>query len=739
MRLLQVVIAIILSPTLSSGEEPSAMEEMELSFEYETETEILQLSMGPGPSEMLACPALQTGHSQFLGTAAGPNGPVSFTDVIYTTASVCPTESQSIFIGQYIPYFKSTEESLNKSRAFAFSNSLAAKSGPYAPVVLHIILPEVEFDFSAFAAPGADRESLLSQRTKSLAGIQDWVDEFLIEKYAAKILSHSWLVNGVDIEVAAINVASILDEPFVLDASVESEVEIVEPTGNLGWSGLDWTEATLSRQVSLTDYLPGGPNYGYLGEGPTWNSSDNIRLGWMDSTTLNCDHVSFCDDWACSTSKLIDTFQCNSSSCNSTSTVCGPPWSASKPHHSTYVGWVAAGSIEQGQDPGYQTETERRMRSGTLREMSMYFYRHDGARSFRIALEHAVATGIDVYNQSSSVSGDCDLTLDSNGYNAYLSNATLAGLIVVAPADNRAPNPDDYYGCTVAWPAVRSNVISVSGVTYRDADDDYIDVARCTSCSRGHKSVSVVGGGSKMLPLVDLIAPMGITHSALHTSDSGEDAYYVPSRWGTCGAAPIVSGIAGQTREWMEDRYWGSCAGHPSCVAVNMFVMADFYSGDVNYPHNDYYVTVSRDVGYGRAYSRLPTSDFLGNGWWWWQTGSNVIQDNETQIIPLSYGMQLPTSVEGVKVAIAWFDAAYEDIADLHVELIDTCPAGGGDPDIIKTAVPYQTMRKKLQVKDDADIHGRCLAVRIHGNAVDGNGEKYFFAAYGYSNDEALH
>ena len=356
------------------------------------------------------------------------------------------------------------------------------------------------------------------------------------------------------------------------------------------------------------------------------------------------------------------------------------------------VGWVAAGSIEGGKDPEYQGDNEaERKRSGLLRKMSLFFYRTDESGDLAPlsrGLEDAVARGLDVFNISMGINEPgCDLERDVNSLNAYLAIATLAGLIVTSSAGNI--NTSEEHDCTVTWPALRSNVISVSSLDARDAADEYIDVARFydedRGCSTGWKPVQVVGGGWRWLPLVDLVAPGWIEYFFTNL-ESGPQAYHPEApcgppceiAWGTNFASPAVSALAAQTREWMEDfSYFTSCAAHPSCVATNLFVMADFYSGSLADPHQDYYTTVSKEVGYGRAYVRRPANAYLGDGAWWWNTGWIVIQQGEVQVFPLAFlSMPQPTSVEGVKIAVAWFDAAYEDIGDLDVELIDTCVPG---------------------------------------------------------------
>jgi hypothetical protein len=679
-------------------------------------------------------------HARF-GVMNSPSGPLSFSGAMYTNGSVCPYNKDNSSIKQHIPWFKSTAQSWGKTQALLRAEEAIIDGYDTDLIRLYIVLPDVEFDFTAFASPTADHAAIVQTRMDSIAPLQAWVDEYLEETYSATILSHSWLVNGVDVDLAAYLVPALLEEPFVLDATTDSNEVPVEGTGFYRWSGEDITDATLSHQVAQN-------GYGYDGEGPLSNPTDNIKFGWMEIATLNCDHVGWNDSaLPYPISRIESTNTCDYYDCWETSAVC-----AASNTHATWVGWMAGGSIQEGQDgtyPGIGTSDQRK-RSGVLPEMSMHFYRSDGTfTSFRRGLEDAVARGLDVFNFSIGVNNDCDLDFDADGnFNAYLANATLAGLIVTAWAGNDGPKEEDGY-CSVNWPAVRSNVLSVSALANRDLTDDYDDVVRCEGCGRGDKLVTVVDGGTKWLPLVDLIAPGGVTYYFTGQA-SGAGAYSTPvylngecirgCEWGTSFSAPAVAGLAGQTREWMEDfTYFNDCADHPSCVATNLFVMADFYSGSPTYPHSDFNYTVSADVGYGRAYIRRPTSDYLGNGAWWWDTGWSVIDEDETQLFPFVWGLPQPTSIEGVKIAVAWFDAEYEDIADLRVRLVDTCPSGGGDPEEIETAWTGQTMRKKIQVKADADTHGRCLALEVKGLHVDGNGEKFFYAAYAYSNAEGVH
>lgn len=720
----------------------------------ESEEEALEAELFPQPEEaptpnesdlskMLVCPSPQTAAHTSFGVMNGPSGPVSYAGEMYTTAAICPDQKENQPIQQYIPWFKSTAESWGKSQALSRAEDIALDAGPFAPMRLYITLPEVEFDFTAFRDPDADSAALVMQRKDSLAEIQAWADKYLEEQYSATILGHSWLVNGVDVEVAADDVAALLEESFVLDAMPESDLVVATSTGDQRWSGADITYQTLSRQVAWD---------GYDGEGPRGHHLDNIRFGWMDLETLNCSHVGWDDgggQWP--DSRLIATSACNENSCWESNFVCAPVLS-----HATTVGWVAGGSIQEDQDPAYTGTLDQRKRSGVLPEMSMFFYRlvDQQPGTFRRGLEDAVARNLDVYNFSINVwETECDIDYDASGFNAYLGQATMAGLIVTSSAGNFEPNAGNNY-CSVLWPATRSNVISVSSLDSRAVNDSYIDVARYSDpeyfAGWGQKHVEVVGGGTLTVPLVDLVAPGTITYF-FTGQESGPNAYAEPvydnngnCEWpncdaGTSFAAPIVAALAGQTREWMDDFYYfSSCAAHPSCIATNLFVMADYYSGSLVDPHEDYYDTVSKEVGYGRAYIRRPASAYLGDGAWWWETGWDIIDQGEVVVIPLVWGVPQPTSVEGVKIAVAWFDKMYEDVGDLKVELIDTC-YGGRYTKRIKRASIHQTMRKKIQVKLDSQIHGRCLALRVTGLHVDGDGEKFFYAAYAYSNDEDKH
>lgn len=614
---------------------------------------------------------------------------------------------------------------------------LATEKGPDETIVLHAVLPADSFDITSLSMmlTASDRAAKIQERKEDLAPIQE-LAETLVEDVGGIVLRRTWLVPGVIIEIPAVASMPLLDDALFVDLVPASEIPDTPGAANEGWGGLDITNGTLSEDLY---------QLGYMGEegGRTTTPMDNIKIGISEvndpDTTypeyLNCDHVGWHDWYATNPptrlkkAEICDSSSCSGSACDSTYLT-----------HSTRVAWAAAGSIEQqqdqdedgaGPDVGYMGvhTTEQRRRSGVASEANVYFYYITGSCGKLTAIEQAVEDGVDVYNMSWKQNVYCNLTYDSCSLNAAIESAADAGVIVVGISGNSPANPSNGY-CSVTWPGIRSSVMSVNGLASQYEGTPYEDLDQVTWTSTGSSSIQVTGGGTRVLPHVDIEAPGAINWYF----STGDDNYGNNSYWGTSYAAPIISGIAGLTREWMKDLGWTTAAANSRLLMTNLLVMGDGHAGVLGFPEYEFDDEVSRWTGYGRIRAHLPVGSSIGSGMGW-ATGYHWLSTGTVRYHAIT-GNPQSSNVEGVKVAVAWYDSDFQGVGDLKVQIVDMCPVGGGE-EVIATAEVSQTMRKRIQLTQDDDIHGRCLYLRMEGLAA--SGEMYYYAMYTYGNSEVLH
>jgi len=617
---------------------------------------------------------------------------------------------------------------------------LASEKDPDETIILLAALPYNPSDFPSLATAKDQetRDLMIEERKNALAPVQE-LAEFLVEDMGGIVHQRTWLVPGLIIEIPASASDVLLDEVIFVDLSPgDGDVEI-PGVANEGWGGLDITDGTLSEDLYQLEYRG---EYG----GRTSSPSDNIKIGIAEvndpDTTypeyLNCDHVGW-HDWYMQSNpptrlkkaEICDATSCYGSACDNTHST-----------HSTWVSWAAAGSIEQkqdrdedgpGPDVGYESGVhtdEQRRRSGVASEADLYFYYPTGSCGKTTALQQAIEDGVDVFNMSFwSDSYMCDLTHDSCGLNAELENAANEGVILVGISGNRKAKAENGY-CSVSWPATRSSVLSVNGLGSKFEGTPYQDLERVTWTSTGDVSIQVSGGATRSIPLVDIVAPAAINWYFT----TGTDNYANDSVWGTSFAAPILSGIAGLTREWMDDIGWSTAAANPRLLLTNLMVMGDGYAGVLGSPSGEYRWTVSEWSGYGRIRAHLPVASSIGRGAGW-STGYNWLSTGGVRYHPLP-GNPQSTNIEGIKAAVAWYDSDFQGVGDLKVQIVDLCPSGGGE-EVIRTASSSQTMRKRIQVWENENIHDRCLYLRIE--ALNASGEMYYYSMYTYSNSQVYH
>jgi hypothetical protein len=88
------------------------------------------------------------------------------------------------------------------------------------------------------------------------------------------------------------------------------------------------------------------------------------------------------------------------------------------------------------------------------------------------------------------------------------------------------------------------------------------------------------------------------------------------------------------------------------------------------------------------------------------------------------------------KWAFTWKETDLDKVADIVIEVVDTCPAGGGEEVIISD--PSFDLRKALRL-EARDIGGKCLEMRAYGMSVPVAGRTAYSADYFHSGDRSIH
>ncbi len=211
----------------------------------------------------------------------------------------------------------------------------------------------------------------------------------------------------------------------------------------------------------------------------------------------------------------------------------------------------------------------------------------------------------------------------------------------------------------------------------------------------------------------------------------GTTSYDTSRKSGTSFASPIAGGLAGATREFLYD-YGFANWDDAGVVMVNTFLQGDGYSGSAN-PSGNYNYTVGDRAGYGRILAMWP--DHLGSDSEW-ASLSDTAFHGLTDAFPVNGGQPIPSNVQGIKIALFYTDADYSDIPDIQLQLVDTCPSGGGELVLQST---YEHLRERIRL-EGSDIQGRCLEVRVRGLSVPiPYGRDYHLAWYFFSNSDYHH
>lgn len=538
----------------------------------------------------------------------------------------------------------------------------------------------------------------------------------LVGHVGGHVLRRRWLFNGIVVDLPANHLDDVLSHPYVVAA-------FLDDTGAslAGGDGLDRSLAT------------GWGAYGYFESGVRGSrvtSTSPIVVGVAEwNNPLNLLHSGFKDGTGLL--RVIDTDDCDFWGCSGVSVT-------TNASHGTKVSSIILGSLLNGQVqlyPGTFT-TPQRERSGLAVNARMRYYDIDGFASyFCDALERAVENGVDVLNMSfcngsncqTQCANACNETYNPAGVAQALYAAEAAGMVLISSAGNIG-NLTCPHGCTTHFPAMHTDVISVSGLADTDGAA-FTDVSLHPYASKGFISMPAYGGGTNsIVPSVDLVG-MYVVRRAF---GAGSDGISLALSIGTSFAAPLVTSLAANFRQWLVDAGYTAMSRKAWAIGVNLLLMGDARS-DLPGGIASGWV----DFNYGYGFPRYIRPGYNMGSTFGWGTSEVLIRQGEQVAFPVGSGGPMPTDINGWKWVVAANTSTVEP-STYDVRVVDKCPPGGGTA-LVSVAIA-QGRRYRIVLNDAASqIHGRCLEMQVRGVAVPDGGEVFWTADYYYSNNDAHH
>lgn len=609
------------------------------------------------------------------------------------------------------------------SRALGEADRLVA--GGHGDQLLQVIiyLDELPFDLAQArhlrgAADRQSYENLLRQRARQLEPSRAAV-EGLVRELGGHFAGGLRLSNTTFALVPAAGVETLIGTYPVVGVELDDR----DRNGSDG------------KQRRLALGLPAGGLNGINGEeGGLWSAYSQVLFGVIEADSkLNTGHVGFLD-WAGGASNIVDTDRCTWWAFQGTA--CINSATTSNSSHGTTVTGVLMASVQQGQDPNVTTTDERRKRSGIAVEGKVHFYSYDYGSALSVAIDEAIWDGADVINLSTYPEGEyCD-NGSHYGVRSSVQLATALGTLFVTIAGNDA-DAVPFGTCSVNAYGSFPDSLTV-GATEHVADLaglDTVDIADYSG--RGDTDITLAGGRVVPSRMVDLLA----TGYVDLVPGAGADGY-LSGQQGTSFAAPQVAGAAGLLLDWVEGRGGlfdiygnGNMERDPYALRVLLSVMGDGVSSTSGW-YSDVYSMRSYS-GFGHLRFVDLDSEIGGGGAW----GLHRYWMSQGQVIEWSVGNSGPesASVNGWKMAALWDIDYYNDSPDIKFELVDKCPAGGGEQ-VIRTASRYPAKaRMRMHASElSSKFHGKCLYVRATAEHVNGS-TRVYAADYFYTNARDQH
>lgn len=603
-------------------------------------------------------------------------------------------------------------DSDEQAREIAVANTeavieLARERGSGA-IVFIVNLPELPFDFTRLAVDEdreRERQAALSERQADVRAAQaDAVQA--IERLGGQVVAHHWVVNALTVESTGDDVADILALPMIASASIGELV--VSPGAR--YDGTDTRTAVRSEAMNNLGY------YG-AGGGRTSSPTGSMKVGVFDVDPLNTNHVGWLN-WAGGPTRVASKKFCNGTCTASTTAATGSV------NHGTRVTSVAAGSIDQGQDPnfpGFGT-TAQLEHSWSAAESRIYYYWGNSIT----AIEAAIADGVDVLNMSVGISCTapnnygCSPLYDCGNINTILRNGLDAGMLGLACAGNGSQGGSG--SCDLWWPGWRPETIAVNALDTSNDAVAYHDSVFTGYATTGPIPIIMESGVSSTTPGVDLTGP-GETRFAY---GNGSNDYFDMN--GCSNATPVVTGAVGVLREAFKNLGW--LGNDARALMVNALLMGDASNGSTaNGESNN---AVHPSAGYGRFHGHIPSDADMVAPWGWGWRSVRIYDGQELRYSVWDAGPE-SSAVTEWKMAVTWDAPNLNDVPDVVVRVVDTC---NGD---LTIASDYSyALRKRLHLTAGS-IGGRCLEMRVQAWDVPPEGTVVYMADYFHGGDTNIH
>lgn len=554
---------------------------------------------------------------------------------------------------------------------------------------------QVELPRGLSTLDGSSRGQAIEAAESQAGTLQRDVRQF-IDRNGGTVTASLWLGNSIQAEVPS----RLVDE-------LRSRADVIAITANASVRMSTYDGDQLRNGTGAAGLIATGVN----GDPP---GAFRTRLGFVEASGGNNwpleSHPAYQDLAPSNSARYQQVFDCNACT-NLILGVCYA-WGCLvktapvvQQLHATFVSSIAAGSVEQGQDPLQTTTTARVQRSGMASETDLFHYGVNDCDAMGRAIQRAVVDGVNVLNVSAAVgptSAWCSRTFDCGGVSSAIRSAFNSGTnIIVANGNNGNPG-----SCNLEFPAYRPEVVGVGALDSSGSTTSYTSLPFATYSSAGGMTIRYSSGSSQTMSGVGLVAPGDYV---LRPNVVGPPAGYVAT-WslqtsGTSFATPVVTGGAAL---FIDAARRSGITPDARSVLANLLLMGDRWTGSgsgvlVRGVHNS--------TGMGRFVQRAPGyAPFAGSGVWGWG-GANLMLSTGTN--------QRTVGSTGPETGVAswrWVTTAFaDDLNDVPVDYliraVDTCR----DPGMVIDTDASFDLRKRISLNASqiCPAGGGCRCIRM--------------------------